>query len=113
MGRAVQRRGRRRAGRASERLVVPRKPRNGGGGKGPRFWNAAKGATGSEIGVMPVHSELIPDLWWELYGRVKRDVRGRDARLRRSRGSAVNPVGEPDAGKLHVRFDERESETEP
>ena len=85
-GRAVQRRVRRRVGRASERLVVPWKPRNGGGGKGPRFWNAAEGATGSEIGVKPVHSEWIPDLWWELYGRVKRDVRGRDARLRHSRG---------------------------
>ena len=113
-GRAVQRRVRRRVGRASERLVVPWKPHNGGGGKGPHFWNAAEGATGSEIGVMPMHSEKIPltsggSCTGGRSGMGGAGMRGCVTRV----GRAVNPVGEPDAGNLHVRFDERESETEP
>ena len=33
-----------RLGRESERVIVPEKPGNAGGGKDPRFWNASEGA---------------------------------------------------------------------
>jgi hypothetical protein len=56
--------------RASERLIVLRKRRNGRGGEGASLLGASNVAKDMEIGVSP------------------------------------------DAGNLHVRFDERDSETE-
>ena len=48
------------AGRVAERLVVPGKPGNAGGGKGPQFKTNAASGEGPEIGK-PINSEICPE----------------------------------------------------
>src|SRR5215467_7399968 len=73
---------------AAERLAVPGKPGNSGGGKGPQLNTDAR----SNAGVGIDHRSSSPRL-------VFRSCGGRLFR-------------EPDAGNPPVRFDEREEETE-
>ena len=79
----------------AERLVVPTKPGNSGGGKGPQFRTDARRGEGPGD--------------WETYQLRKglKNRRGRHAPEQRRE----LPVREPDAGNPHVRFDERGVET--
>jgi RNA-directed DNA polymerase len=60
--------------RDSERLIVPGKPGNAGGGKGPHFWNAFDGDKDAEIGVMRLEPpEQVRRLRRKLYEKAKRE----------------------------------------
>lgn len=59
--------------RESERSIVPRKPCNGGGGKGPYFWAAFEEAKGEEIDVSLVTPEKIRQFQRKLYTKAKRE----------------------------------------
>ncbi len=90
----------------ADRLVVPLKPGNAGGGKGPDFGRAvevtkSRGLTGRSSNP----TFTVPRSRKELYGPAKGAPS--DAAV----GRFVKPVGEPDAANPHVRFDEREVET--
>jgi hypothetical protein len=88
----------------AERPVVVTKPGNAGGAKGPWFWSAEGRSNDRAIGLWPSNLNTI-----RRFGeRLSRWVKMRSA----YRGPAGNPVREPDAGNPHVRFDEREVETE-
>ena len=80
----------------AERFAVPLKPGNAGGGKGPQFkTDAIRGEGPLEIG-QPINSASVQKLQKALHAKAK----------------AWSLVREPDAGDLHVRFDERDVETE-
>src|ERR1700690_3021824 len=85
------------------------KPGSAGGGKGPDFWCAREDGDVTVIGLWPANTcngRTCPN---ELCAR--RDTRTRCAGAARSGhdivGLTVKPVGKPDAGNPHVRFDER------
>jgi hypothetical protein len=89
----------------SDRLIVPWKPGNAGGGKGPDFGSVVEGTKSPESGHGPTTSitdSAVPDA---TRGSVKARPAGRAV------GRPPNSVGEPDAGNLPVRFDEGEVET--
>jgi hypothetical protein len=52
----------RRLQRESDRVVVPRKPGNAGGGKDPDFWNAFEGGEDRVIGDEPGNTGKDQDL---------------------------------------------------
>src|SRR3954470_11448204 len=60
-GSRPQRRVRRRSGRASDRVTVPLRPGNAGGGKGPDFWRAFDGGEDEVIGGEPANTRTDPD----------------------------------------------------
>ena len=78
----------------AERLVVPRKPGNAGGGKGPQLKTDATSDEGTGID----DESSLPVLCSEVAEGVTRNI--------------VCLFREPDAENLPVRFDEREQETE-
>ena len=78
----------------AERFVVPRKPGNAGGGKGPQFkTDAIRGEGPRRLGNLstPIN---VQKLQMALHAKARSLVR------------------EPDAGNPPVRFDERDVETE-
>ena len=62
-----------RPGRESERPIVPRRPGNAGGGKGPYFWGAFEEAKGWGIGMSLVTPEKIRRFQRKLYDKAKRE----------------------------------------
>ena len=56
IGEKLQRRARRRIGRESDRVVVPLRPGNAGGGKGPDFWHAFEEGEDEVIGDEPCNT---------------------------------------------------------
>jgi uncharacterized protein RhaS with RHS repeats len=81
---------------AAERLIVPMKPGNSGGGKEPYFWHASDLASGSGIGGSLVTPAFWPSsLLKELYLRAKGIP---DSPI-------VKPIGKPDALNAPVRFE--------
>ena len=76
---------------------------------------AFEGAKGKEIGVSLKTPESIRQLQRKLYVAAKQQPERRFQSIAH-RGACVchnvKPVGEPDAGNPHVRFDERDVETE-
>ena len=77
----------------TERLAVPRKPGNAGGGKGPQLKADARSDEGWEIGDEPDNSRLFPEV--------------ADSVTCNGYGDCVSLLREPDAANPHVRFDER------
>ncbi len=59
--------------RESERLIVPEKPGNAGGGKGPHFRHASEAAEGQEIDVSLATPESIRRLQKKLYVKAKKE----------------------------------------
>jgi RNA-directed DNA polymerase len=60
--------------RESERLVVPLKPVNVGGGKGPHFWSASDEDEDGEIGAVSLEPpEKVRSLRRKLYEKAKRE----------------------------------------
>jgi RNA-directed DNA polymerase len=60
--------------RESERLVVPSKPVNAGGGKGPHFWSASDEDEDGEIGEVSLEPpEKVRSLQRKLYEKAKRE----------------------------------------
>jgi hypothetical protein len=94
--------------RAADRLVVPSKPGNSGGGKGPDFGSVPEVVQSRESGHVAYN--LHPTAWSSRKGLASRRRRG--ACCTEPWAVLANPVGEPDAGNPPVRFDEREVETE-
>jgi hypothetical protein len=129
----------------AERFVVPMKPGNAGGGKGPQFKAGAESGDAQEIGVTLRNSGNVRELRKAPHAEVKdrpgsqsgermsaqvaalavawrttvqNYSRGftipavaRVAYARPSVSERMRLVREPDAGDLHVRFDERDVET--
>src|SRR3954464_13564037 len=56
-----QRRVRRRSGRESDRVTVPLRPGNAGGGKDPDFWRAFDGGEDEVIGGEPANTRTDPE----------------------------------------------------
>ena len=84
----------------SERPILPEKPGNAGGGKGPWFKSNARRSKGKEIGVSLITPESVWQLQEALHAKALVCER-------------MNPLErKPDAGDSHVRFDERGVETE-
>ena len=81
------------------------KPGNAGGAKGPQFWQVDGRDKGHAIGFGLATKEAQASRK-QLYGQAKIAPRGANV------GLMVKSVREPDAVNLHVRFDEREVETE-
>jgi len=79
----------------AERSVVPRKPGNSGGGKGPQLKTDTRSDRTWGIDDESSHPRLCSGV----ADGVTRNI--------------VSLFREPDAGNLPVRFDEREQETEP
>jgi len=102
-----------RSGRESERLAVPWKPGNAGGGKGPHFRMLSK-----ETKARDWRRPGNPSRAWRLPRKLDAVAKVVGARGTHPAvdveavGRRVRPVGEPDAGNPHVRFDERSQETE-
>jgi len=89
--------------RESERPIVPSKPGNAGGGKGPWFKAALKAARAGSLVATP--------------DKPAKAQKPQKAPRCAAKGLAREPrsrvlVREPDAGDPHVRFDERDVETE-
>jgi hypothetical protein len=90
----------------ADRLVVPRKLGNASGGKGPDFGYVLDATQSQESGHVARTSP--------------KDSAVAEGTIRVGEGQVpswavdrrVKPVGEPDAANPHVRFDEREVETE-
>ena len=87
------------AGGVAERLVVPEKLGNAGGGKEPQFESSARRKQG--------HGD-----WWKRL-IAPESVRTLQTALHAKafRGRRHDLVREPGAGKPHARFDERGEET--
>ena len=81
------------------------KPGNAGGAKGPQFGHVDGKDKGNAIGFGLATKESQASRK-QLYGQAKIASRGANV------GLMVKSVREPDAVNLHVRFDEREVETE-
>jgi hypothetical protein len=86
----------------AERLVVALKPGNAGGAKGPHFGCVDGRDKGIAIGF-GLATQKEPE---------RSGSDSTDGRRFTIVCLSVKPVGEPDAGNLPVRFDEREVETE-
>ena len=67
------REGRAGLGGKSERPVLPRKPGNAGGGKGPWFKSNARRSKGKEIGVSLITPESVWQLQEALHAKAKRE----------------------------------------
>jgi hypothetical protein len=93
----------------AERFVVPKKPGNAGGGKGPWFKVNAGRSEGEEIGVSLTNSrkcrEASGGIACQSEERSDNDLRPLVCERMKSL------VRKPDAGKPPVRFDERGVET--
>ncbi len=90
----------------TERPVVPMKPGNSGGGKGPHFGSVLEVVKRRESGHVA----------YNLHATMRRPQKGLRVRRRLRRrvqscAGTRKPVGEPDALIGHVRFDERGVET--
>jgi glutamate/tyrosine decarboxylase-like PLP-dependent enzyme len=88
---------------------------NAGGGKGPDFWCAFEQGEVKVIGDEPANTDYDPGLQRKLYREAKKGLTPRDdacGPVILSVCLTVKPVGEPDAGNPHVRFDERGWETQ-
>ena len=88
----------------AERLVIVMKRGNARGAKEPWFWSACRRNNGRAIGFMP-RTSLTTRRSGSSFTVGRRCLPGNVCPV-------VNPVREPDAGNPHVRFDEREVETE-
>ena len=64
----------RRLDRESERPIVPLKPGNAGGGKGPYFWDAFEGTKEKGIGVRLKTPEKIRQFQRKLYVKAKEEA---------------------------------------
>jgi len=83
----------------SERPILPEKPDNAGGGKGPWFKSNARRSKGKEIGVSLITPERVWQLQEALHAKALVCER-------------MNPLErKPDARNGHVRFEERGVET--
>ena len=101
-----------RSARESDGVVVPLKPGNAGGGKDPDFWCVCRRRRGSVTWREPVKHRLRPGAFRANFVVTPRrcgDVEYAHVDARRM--PAMKPVGKPDAGNPHVRFDERGGET--
>ena len=98
----------------AERLVVPAKPGNAGGGKEPDFWRVTGRdqqsgdwlCLSTPLRTRRSRKELYLPAKMAMLA-VSRPLRDRAIVCWREK-----PVGEPCAGNSHARFDEREVETE-
>ena len=108
--------------RELDRRIVPLKPGNSGGGKAPDFWHAFEEGKDRVIGDKPANTandrEPSEKALRQSEGGKAAQAFARHRPLQRSECSApladsvdVKPVGKPDAGNRHVRFDERGGET--
>ena len=88
----------------SERPILPKKPGNADGGKGPWFKGNAGRSKGVEIGV----SLSTPESVWQPQAALR--IRAKNESLVCESMNTLER--KPDAGKPHVRFDERGVETE-
>ena len=89
----------------ADRLVVPLKPSNAGGGKGPDFGNGLEAGRIGRVTMLSMTSK-------KRFGSAEGSSGGGEGAVScRHVCRQANPVGEPDAGNLPVRFDEREVET--
>src|SRR5262249_8833139 len=98
-----------------ERVIIPLNLGKPGGGKGPVFWCALEDGEVTVIGDEPANTDCDPDPSEKLYRKAKERKLLHKRRLRPQLFSVcltMKPVGEPDAGDRHVRFDERGWETE-
>ena len=84
----------------AERFVVPMKPDNAGGGKGPQFKTDAIRGEGPGDWATYQTPKRVQKLQMALHAKIRASVK------------AWGLVREPDAGDLPVRFDERGVETE-
>jgi hypothetical protein len=71
------REGRAGLGGKSERPILPKKPGNAGGGKGPWFKSNARRSKGKEIGVSLITPESVWQLQEALHAKAKREPAGR------------------------------------
>ena len=79
------------------------------------IWCAFEDGEVTVIGDEPANTDCDPDPSEKLYRKAKERKRLHRRRLRPQLFSVcltMKPVGEPDAGDRHVRFDERGWETE-
>jgi hypothetical protein len=86
------------------------KPGNAGRAKGPDFWCAFEDGEVMVIGGEPVNTNYDPGPSEKAVSKGEGGNLPRSLRLRHrffSVSLPVKPVGEPDAGDRHVRFDER------
>ena len=67
------RKGRVGLGGKSERPILPRKPGNAGGGKGPWFKSKARRSKGKEMGVSLTTPESVWQLQQALHAKAKRE----------------------------------------
>ena len=96
----------------SDRVIVPLKPGNAGGGKDPDFWCAFEDGEVRVIGGEPRNTRKGPDPSEEAVSRSQGETGPRMTLVSPARRMlAMKPVGKPDAGNPHVRFDERGRET--
>ena len=96
----------------SDRVIVPLKPGNAGGGKDPDFWCAFEDGEVRVIGDKPRNTRKGPDPSEEAVSRSQGETGPRMTLVSPARRMlAMKPVGKPDAGNPHVRFDERGRET--
>ena len=90
----------------SERPIVPSRPGNAGGGKGPHFGYAVEVTKSRGIGRKVLQPRLtVRRSQKQLSTLVK--ALSPDGTV----GQLEKPVGEPGAANPHARFDEREVET--
>ena len=91
-------------------------PGNAGRAKGPDFWHAFEDGEVTVIGDEPANTDYDPDLSDKALIARRRLA----SRCRRTTFAlpptavclVVKPIGKPNAGDRHVRFDERGWETE-
>jgi hypothetical protein len=91
------------------------KPGNAGGGKDPDFWCAFEDGEVVVIGDEPentIKDRRRPRLVCRGAKERRSPCRSRVRLVCSPCALPVKPVGEPDAGNRHVRFDERGWETE-
>ena len=82
------------------------------------FWHAFEDGEVEVIGDEPANTDYDPDRSEKAHTARRRlvaaEVSSRDTSLKRPTivGLVVKPIGKPNAGNRHVRFDERGWETE-
>jgi hypothetical protein len=90
----------------ADRPVIPSKPGNSGGGKGPDFGSGLEVGRIGRVTMLSITSN-------KRFGTTEGPRDGGEGAVScRFVCRLANPVGEPDAGNPPVRFDEREVETE-
>jgi hypothetical protein len=91
------------------------KPGNAGGAKGPDFWCAFEDGEVKVIGDEPANTNYDPGPLEKAVSKDEGEKLAASTTLAAQLFSvclSMKPVGEPDAGDRHVRFDERGWETE-